>query len=88
MKKNSINHNTANDGNMLLPAVFQKELNKLAKLNAAYKEQLDKVVDVLKDTYGHSPYDVDCDFFIDTYCQGAGNMTVKQLDEQMKLCCP
>ena len=71
----------------VLPAIFQKELNKLAKLNAKYKEQLDKVIDEIENVFGKTPYEVDCDFFIDTYCTGIGNLTVDQLNKEMSLLC-
>lgn len=72
--------------NPVLPAVFQKELNKLAKLNAAYKNQLEKVVDGIENVFGYSPYDVDCDDFIDTFCTGSGNMSINNLNERMSDC--
>lgn len=76
------------DGKPMLPAVFQKELNKLSVLNADYKEQLDKVVDEITKVFGKSPYEVDCDSFIDAYCQGSGHITVQELNFEMLMRCP
>lgn len=89
MKKETSNlpENKAMQYEPVLPAVFQKELNKLARLNLRYKEQLDKVVDEIEKVFGKTPYEVDCDHFIDTYCTGAGNSTVQQLNEEMVLRC-
>ena len=68
----------------MLQKEFQKELNKLAKLNAKYKEQLDKVVDAIEEEFGKTPYEVDCDEFIDTYCTTSNNMTVANLNAAME----
>lgn len=86
-KKLSKTEENGNNANRVLPAVFQKELNKLSVLNAEYKEQLDKVVDEIEKTFGKTPYEVDCDHFIDIYCVGSGNTTVDKLNEEMNLCC-
>ena len=68
----------------MLRKEFQKELNKLAKFNAKYKEQLDKVVDAIEEEFGKTPYEVDCDEFIDTYCTTSSNMTVADLNKAME----
>ena len=63
---------------------LQKELDRLAKYNAKYKYQLLKVQTECKKRYGFEPGEVDCDYFIDTYCVGTGNMSVEKLKEQME----
>jgi len=68
----------------MLRKEFQKELNKLAKLNAKYKEQLDKVVNAIEEEFGKTPYEADCDEFIDTYCVASNNMTVANLNTAME----
>jgi len=63
---------------------YQKQLDKLAILNMNYKIQLNKVLDDIKNEYGYTPFDVDFDYFIDTFCVGSGTMTVDQINEGMK----
>ncbi len=67
----------------MLKKTFQKELDKLALLNVKYKEQLEKVEDAIKKEFGNYPCEIDNDYFIDTYCVGSQNMTVKKLNETM-----
>lgn len=64
---------------------LQKELNRLAQYNLKYKAQLLKVIGECKNRFGYEPGEVDCDYFIDTYCVGVGNMSVNKLKEQMEV---
>ena len=64
---------------------LQKELNRLALYNRKYKAQLLKIIVECKNRFGYEPGEVDCDYFIDTYCVGVGNMSVPMLKEQMEV---
>lgn len=61
---------------------FQKELDKLAKVNINYKVQLMKVEAEIEKRFGFLPSDVDLDVFIDNFHVGTGYMTVQQVTEE------
>lgn len=69
----------------MLKQSFQKELDKLAKLNSKYKKQLKFVENKIKKEFGFYPSEVDCDSFIDSYHTGCGNLSIEQLNEDMNL---
>jgi len=62
---------------------LQEELNRLARYNRKYKVQLLKIQTECKKRFGFEPGEIDCDYFIDTYCVGVGNMSVAKLTEEM-----
>lgn len=65
----------------MLKKSFQKELDKLSKLNIAYKNQLALVEEQIFKEFGKYP--TDCDFFIDIFHVSTGKMTVQQLNDEM-----
>lgn len=64
---------------------FQDLLNELSKANAKYKRLLKEAEDELERRYRAHPSDIDNDQWIDIFHQGCGTMTVKEVDESMKL---
>lgn len=64
---------------------FQKVLDDLAKANENYKKLLTIAEDEIKNRFGYDPSDVDNDSWIDVYHVGIGRMTVRQVEESMKL---
>lgn len=66
-------------------ARFQTLLNKLSVARRNYIAYLDAAEEEIKRRYGVYPSEIDNDQWIDRYHQGCGHMTVKQLDESMKI---
>lgn len=64
---------------------FQLLLNKLAKYNAQYKSALRAAEDEIEKRFGVHPSDIDNDSWIDTFHVGLGGMTVKEVEDSMKL---
>ena len=64
---------------------FQKILDTLTDAHRNYLDLLKLAEDEIIRRYGIHPSEIDNDQWIDTYHQGCGHMTVKQLDESMKL---
>jgi len=69
-----------------IPKSLVKELFKLEEVNKVYKTQLDLVIDELKNIYGKSPFDLDCDYFIDTFVNGCAEVDIDELHRQMMIC--
>jgi len=64
---------------------FQKILDTLTDAHRNYLDLLKLAENEIVIRYGVHPSDIDNDQWIDSYHQGCGHMTVKQLDESMKL---
>lgn len=64
---------------------FQKILDTLTDAHRNYLDLLKLAEDEIIRRYGVHPSEIDNDQWIDSYHQGCGHMTIKQLDESMDL---
>lgn len=64
---------------------FQKILDTLTDAHRNYLDLLKLAEDEIVRRYGVHPSEIDNDEWIDSYHQGLGHMTIKQLDESMNL---
>lgn len=64
---------------------FQKILDTLTDAHRNYLDLLKLAEDEIIRRYGVHPSEIDNDEWIDSYHQGLGHMTIKQLDESMNL---
>lgn len=64
---------------------FQKILDTLTDAHRNYLDLLKLAEDEIIRRYGVHPSEIDNDEWIDSYHQGIGHMTIKQLDESMNL---
>jgi hypothetical protein len=64
---------------------FQTVLDKLTVAHRNYLAYLEAAENEIIRRYGVHPSDIDNDQWIDSYHQGCGHMTVKQVDDSMKL---
>lgn len=64
---------------------FQKTLDTLTDAHRNYLDLLKLAEDEIIRRYGVHPSEIDNDEWIDSYHQGLGHMTIKQLDESMNL---
>lgn len=64
---------------------FQKILDTLTDAHRNYLDLLKLAEDEIIRRYGVHPSEIDNDEWIDSYHQGLGHMTIKQLDESMDL---
>lgn len=64
---------------------FQKILDTLTDAHRNYFDLLKLAEDEIIRRYGVHPSEIDNDEWIDSYHQGLGHMTIKQLDESMNL---
>jgi hypothetical protein len=64
---------------------FQKILDTLTDAHRNYLDLLKLAEDEIIRRYGIHPSEIDNDEWIDSYHQGLGHMTIKQLDESMNL---
>jgi len=64
---------------------FQTVLDKLSVAHRNYLAYLEAAENEIIRRYGVNPSEIDNDQWIDSYHQGCGHMTVKDVDESMKL---
>jgi hypothetical protein len=64
---------------------FQKILDTLTYAHRNYLDLLKLAEDEIIRRYSVHPSEIDNDEWIDSYHQGCGHMTIKQLDESMNL---
>ena len=64
---------------------FQKILDTLTDAHRNYLDLLKLAEDEIIRRFGIHPSEIDNDEWIDSYHQGLGHMTIKQLDESMNL---
>jgi len=64
---------------------FQTVLDKLSVARRNYLAYLEAAEEEIVKRYGVHPSDVDNDQWIDSYHQGCGHMTVKQVEDSMRL---
>lgn len=71
--------------NTMTDEKFQQLLDNLSAVNSKYKSLLKQAEKEIERRYGYNPSDVDNDEWIDTFHVSTGTMTVKQVDDSMKL---